>query len=74
MRYCYVGTSFERRGRRVTLAQPSQIFDCPHCEYVMTALTEEAITTVRDAHIRTVHPDDLVDMRFLDAFNDGRDM
>lgn len=70
MKYIYKGTSFMQRGRRVQLKEVEHIFDCPHCEYVMTGLNEENIVTVRNTHVRICHPEKLVGMHFEDSFGE----
>lgn len=77
MQFIHQGTVIYRRGKMVQLEELSYIFDCPLkdktgevCEYVMTALNEEGAVAIRDAHVRTCHPDDLVSMRMDDWLKD----
>lgn len=69
MKYVHRGSIIWRGDHSVKLAQVSYIFDCPHCEYIMTALSSENITTIRDTHIRICHVEELVPMRLDDAFD-----
>lgn len=66
----FQGTSFRVRGRTRYLDEMSQIFICPiaECEYAMTALTVEAIDTVRRTHVRICHPELLADVVWREHF------
>lgn len=57
-----------RRGTRViALAQVSHVFDCPACEYVMTATTQEGAETLRRVHVRITHPALLADLLWQES-------
>jgi hypothetical protein len=72
MQLIHEGNSIYYHGRLVYLDQTSKIFDCPYdCEYVMTALTDEGILTIRDTHLLTNHPEELRLLRWKEAFEDG---
>lgn len=67
----FQGTSVRVRGRTRYLEQLSHIFLCPapECEYVMTALSEEGIDTIRRTHVRTCHPELLSDLLYREHFD-----
>jgi hypothetical protein len=50
-KHVFQSTSIFKGGRTIYLGELSWIFDCPDCEYVMTALTEDAADTIAHVHI-----------------------
>lgn len=67
MKNIYQSKSVTKNGKRYELKELSYVFDCPHCEYLLTTLDEDSARATRRLHYFSAHSDYFLEAVYEDA-------